>query len=201
MRIARLEPRHKLEATRVLSAAFGGDPLIGWSFRRREAATLPLAFSVSLGQLIPAGATFGAFVEERLVGVAMYQRPGAGYALREAVAAGLLRLLYTAGLGGTTRLLASIALTERFKARVMGSEPYHYLDTLGVDPEFARRGVGSELARQSLAALAGEGLACLLLTHVDSNVRFYERLGFRVESDYRLPRSPIRFVAMVRRAS
>ncbi|HEY3494500.1 MAG TPA: GNAT family N-acetyltransferase [Polyangiaceae bacterium] len=195
--VSELGVAHLDAATAVLAAAFAGDPLIRWCCGDREDAAMPIAFRVTLGQLIPARSTFGAFIGERLVAVAMLQKPDGGFGLRNALAAGLWRLPFAAGALGTTRLLGQVALTERFKQRLLPNERYLYFDTLGVHPEFANRGIGSELARRSLAALASERHRCLLLTHVERNVRLYERLGFSVIGDYRLPLSTVHFRAMV----
>jgi len=181
------------DAVRVLSAAFAGDPLMRWCCGAREALAAPVAFRVTLGQLILARSTFGAFVGGRLVGVAMYQTPDAGFTLRAALASGLWRLPAAAGPLGTARLLGQVALTERFKRRLLANEKYLYLDTLGVHPDYAGRGIGSELARTSLAVLAKPGRRCVLLTHLERNLKLYERLGFDLIGEYRLPFSPIHF--------
>ena len=67
-----------------------------------------------------------------------------------------------------------------------------YIDFLGVDPRFRRRGLGAELVRAGVAALAELGCTRCSLTVRDDNEaarRLYAGLGFvdeRVIVPYRL---------------
>jgi len=66
-----------------------------------------------------------------------------------------------------------------------------YLGTLGVDPEFQGRGVGSALVEQWLERVDREHCAAYLETDLSENVRFYGRLGFEVEGELALFGIPI----------
>ncbi|MEU7041233.1 GNAT family N-acetyltransferase [Streptomyces varsoviensis] len=67
------------------------------------------------------------------------------------------------------------------------SEPVWFLATVGVDPRSQRRGLGSAVLRPGLRAAADAGRPAFLETSSEQNVRFYERLGFAVTADVRLP--------------
>ena len=62
-------------------------------------------------------------------------------------------------------------------------EPLAYLGTLGVDPGFQARGVGTALLDAWLAGLDGDGVGAYLETDGIGTVAFYERAGFAVIGD------------------
>jgi ribosomal protein S18 acetylase RimI-like enzyme len=63
------------------------------------------------------------------------------------------------------------------------SEPSWYLGTLGVDPEFQGRGVGSALVLEWLERVDRDRCSAYLETDLAENVRFYARVGFEVEGE------------------
>jgi ribosomal protein S18 acetylase RimI-like enzyme len=88
-----------------------------------------------------------------------------------------------------------------------------YLQHLAVDPEYRRRGIGTELVRRSMEALAAQGIAKAHLFVLDDNQsgkRFWQRLGWQerrdvvmhsaatpVGDDILRPPSPLSFVPPV----
>jgi predicted N-acetyltransferase YhbS len=69
-------------------------------------------------------------------------------------------------------------------------ESYLHLAGLAVHPDFGRRGAGSALVRQVIAALRTRALAGATLTtfaDLSWNAPFYARLGFRVLAEDELP--------------
>jgi ribosomal protein S18 acetylase RimI-like enzyme len=65
-------------------------------------------------------------------------------------------------------------------------EPHFYLFVLGVDPLHQRRGYGRELLRVLHEDADAQGAASYLETDTDANVRLYESVGYRIESDERI---------------
>lgn len=74
---------------------------------------------------------------------------------------------------GAMRLLAEI---ERLRPTV----PHWYLATLGTDPPWQGRGVGSSLLADRLAEIDRQGLPAHLESSKERNVPFYARHGFEV---------------------
>lgn len=62
-----------------------------------------------------------------------------------------------------------------------------YLDTIATEPELMGRGLGGRLLDHDLALRDARGDACALDTHTAANVAFYERRGFQVVGEGRLP--------------
>jgi len=74
--------------------------------------------------------------------------------------------------------------------RVHPREAHFYLAVLGVDPPRQGQGLGSRLIAPGLEMCDREGVGAFLETAKARNVVFYERHGFRVMRDLRLPRGP-----------
>lgn len=70
------------------------------------------------------------------------------------------------------------------------SEPHMYLAAIGVRPEHQRRGLGSALLRPGVARADELTLPAYLESSNPRNVPLYERHGFRVTGQYKLPRGP-----------
>lgn len=92
-----------------------------------------------------------------------------------------------ARLGGDERkrLLATLTVLERRRQALMTS-PHWYLVAIGVDPSRHGRGYGTALVREGLARARRDGTAVYLETESEANVRFYQRLGFRVLEQQRI---------------
>ena len=70
------------------------------------------------------------------------------------------------------------------------TEPHWYLSVLGTDPEHQKSGIGSALLRSVLARCDAEGAAAYLEASRPENVPYYERHGFEVVGEFRLPKGP-----------
>ena len=70
------------------------------------------------------------------------------------------------------------------------TEPYWYLQILGVDPTRQGRGIGSRMLREALAMADRDDVASVLETSKPANLRLYERYGFRITRTTRLDSSP-----------
>ncbi len=79
-------------------------------------------------------------------------------------------------------------------------QPHWYLWAIGVDPTCQGQGVGSRLLEPTLRRADAEGTACYLETGSERNVRFYEKYGFHVASEGRVPKLGVPIWAMRREA-
>jgi ribosomal protein S18 acetylase RimI-like enzyme len=187
-------------AVEVLTSAFSADPLLVWSCGAREQAGMRASARMTTTLWTNARSAYGYFEAERLIGVALFQKPGDQVSVLSALRAGLWRLPLRAGLRGTRRILYTFGVADRFKASLLASEPHFYLDTLGVQRNAARRGVGPRLLLESLSDLRRhDPRPCFLLTHLPRNVTLYGRLGFEVLGECAVPKTPIVFWGMRQR--
>jgi ribosomal protein S18 acetylase RimI-like enzyme len=72
---------------------------------------------------------------------------------------------------------------ERQHDRLIGV-PHRRLEFLAVDPGRQGSGIGSALADHGHAIADELGLPCYLETFTESNVRFYERRGYRIIDEF-----------------
>jgi ribosomal protein S18 acetylase RimI-like enzyme len=197
MNVRLLERADLASAAEVLTSAFSGDPLLVWACGARERAGMHASAQMTTALWTRARSAYGYFERDRLVAVALYQKPGAKVSAFAALRAGLWRWPLRAGVEGTRRILYTFGVAERFKSDVLKGEPHFYLDTLGVERESARRGLGPHLVLDSLRRLRQiEPKPCFLLTHLPSNITLYRRLGFEVIGECPVPNTPITFWGM-----
>ena len=77
-------------------------------------------------------------------------------------------------------------------------EDHWYLWAIGVDPGSQGEGIGGRLLQPVLASASASGTPCYLETHNERNVRFYQKHGFRVVCEERVPKGGPRVRAMLR---
>ncbi len=124
------------------------------------------------------GHAAGAFLGDRLVGVALWQPPGRfpPSPLRKArMAPALAQAAIVAG-PAFGRFARSGAALER----TFPTEPVWYLQALGVHPDVQRRGVGAALLAAGLAFVDADDAVCHLHTSDPANVAYYQRCGFEL---------------------
>ncbi|MEV2272562.1 GNAT family N-acetyltransferase [Nonomuraea africana] len=171
----------KKDATRVgdvLSRAFHDDPVVRWllpSGRGMHRMFVTLTRHVhALGDLAIDG--------DRVVGAALWDPPGFRQppldALRSAPG-------FLAAMG--RRVSYGQLLQTQFHRR-RPERPHWYLAEIGTDPAAQGRGVGGALLGARLGHCDGEGLAAYLESSKETNIPFYEKHGFRVTGEIRLPK-------------
>lgn len=67
---------------------------------------------------------------------------------------------------------------------------HYYLATLGTDPDWQGRGIGSALLQPVLSRCDEEGIPAYLESSKERNVPFYRRHGFEVRGEVRVPEGP-----------
>lgn len=82
------------------------------------------------------------------------------------------------------RVLTTISFTESKHPL----EPHYYLPALGVEPEWQGGGVGSALMRPILERCDREGFPAYLEASTPRNRALYERHGFELVEEVRVPR-------------
>jgi len=62
-----------------------------------------------------------------------------------------------------------------------------YLQIIGVDPFFQKKGFASRLIKPMLARIDKEQLSCYLDTNIEKNVEIYQYFGFKILKKYQIP--------------
>ena len=135
-----------------------------------------LRYSASVGTLLAADG-----------GVAILIPPG-GHApsLQRMLRSGLIAAPLRLGPAALGRLTTFAAASRELRVRAVQG-PFWYVGGIGVDPDRQGEGIGTALMEE-LGSLAGDPLC--LETANERNVAWYERLGFGVIAEGRVPGGP-----------
>jgi GNAT superfamily N-acetyltransferase len=189
------------QASAVLNRAFHDDPLSVYIFP--DESERARCLGRQWHALVAYGQLFGhVYTTPSLAGVACWLPPGKATAsfwslLRTGFA--LPRSLLAMRGEGRRRFFAVLSHEEDVHGRLL-PQPHWYLGALAVEPARQRQGVGSRLLQPVLALADAEGCPCYLETQSVENVRFYERLGFRVAHEGQVPGHPLTLWALIRPA-
>ena len=165
-----------------LCRAFFDDPVFGHVFRNesRRAEGMRRYFITQMRRdYLPFG---GCYTTDDHTGAAIWGP--AGKPLLTGLA-GIVRMIpvipYMAG-----RLKATLQLLSLIES-LHPHEPHWYLATLGTDPDFQGKGIGSALMRPVLDQCDAEGWPAYLESSKERNIPFYSRHGFKVVRQVPLP--------------
>ena len=102
---------------------------------------------------------------------------------------------------GEAGLTAYQTMVENMEACLHGHLPADawYLSILGVDPGIQGRGTGRALLAATLAEADAAGVASYLETFNERSIRFYERLGYTIETRFHEAWSAADYWLLVRR--
>lgn len=168
----------------MLARAFHTDPL--WTATFGDADRRPKMLAGMFTALVRAVAVTGV-VEKTpdLSGVALWLPPGKDTGLWAMVRSGLAMPRFVMSLPkqdrkGMMTLLRQIG--ERRK--LLMPEPHWYVAAIGVDPEFQGTGLGSVLMQHGITRADRDNRPIYLETESESNVGFYQHLGFDVIEEF-----------------
>lgn len=166
----------------MLARAFHDDPVSVWSQpgARLRPRRIRHFFDARLRTLVPHELSW---TTDDLAGAALWAPPDAW----EPPPGELLRALPSTFGRRMPFSLAGAVMVESRHPR----ETHLYLSVIGVEPSRQGAGLGSRLLTPGLELCDREGVPAYLETATERNVAFYERHGFRVTGELRLPRGPL----------
>jgi ribosomal protein S18 acetylase RimI-like enzyme len=185
LEIRPLAPSQAPDAARALALAFQDDPVMSWCFpnpdRRRR--ILCAGFFLFLHRVwLPDGESF---TSADGAGAACWVAPGRRH-LEPRRQLGLLPSLVRIGGVRSPRFLRLMALIER---KHPAEREHWYLPAVGVRPDSQGQGLGSQLMFPMLSRCDEQGLPAYLEASSPRNRALYERHGFEVTEELKLPRS------------
>ena len=181
--IRKLSSRDVDRIATALARAFEDDPVLSWVFPEEpRIERLERAFTFFLRRIwLPQDECFAT---DRLFGAALWLPPEKWHL----GPLGQLRLLpgMVSILGGSLpRMMTAVNMIEKHHPK---EPPHHYLAVLGVEPEFQGRGFGGALMQPVLDRCDRDRTGAYLESSKERNIVLYERHGFRVVEELRIPR-------------
>ena len=197
MEIRRATASDAPRALDLLEAAMSDDPFVEWLVRpgRAHARARRRYLEVMLARIaLPRGIVHVAEDEGRMVGAALWAPPHTfaltvGETLR--ILPTMIDVVGFSRMGHVSRVLDAIDADRP-------PEPRWLLTLVGVLADARSRGVGSALLEPILSQCDSEGALVALETARESNLRFYERLGFEVRAERALDEGGPRSWTLVR---
>jgi len=176
--VARLPLEQIPAAARLLARAFADDPVLTYFLNDAERRRLAYSafFRASLSEHWEAGHVYGAYVEGRLAGSAVWSPPSpsppsAKFARRAARNHAIVLANFPQQIPAMQRGYVAVK-------KLHPTEPHWYLTFIGVDPSAQGRSLGTHLLAPVLRIADKRREPCFLETPFPETHRFYGRLGF-----------------------
>jgi len=181
-----LRPEQVSDLAPVLSRAFFDDPLTVY-VEPDEGARMPgllASFTAIAGVGLATGEVFT--TEGHVDGGAIWIAPGRKHESDEHLGEAMPQMAAAFSEEAMQRFGYAFGILDELHARDMSADHW-YLFVLGVDTPMQGRGIGSQLMRPILERADASGLPCYLETAKARNVVLYERHGFEVVVNDRIP--------------
>jgi len=135
---------------------------------------------------------------KHIVGAAVWQPPyESGVSLWNMLKEGLAKAPLKFGIKASWRMMKILKQTEAVHIEVMQKTPHWSLYTIGVDPPYQCKGIGTKIVGPILKKADEDKVACYLDTSSDRSIKFFERQGFEVAKVVDNGATP-KFYSMVR---
>lgn len=112
-----------------------------------------------------------------------YKSKDLNFSLRSLLKAGLISLLFNLNARSLSRFKKLGNAKKLNRDKIVGEECY-FLDVIGIDPPFARRGYAKLLINSMLEQVDKENMSCFLETSNIKNIDYYSRFGFDLLGKY-----------------
>ena len=102
----------------------------------------------------------------------------------DAVQAGIIQLIFTLGIKNFRRFVKLKKYRDDIRNGLLKDNKYYFLDMIGVNPDYQKRGLASSLLDNKLKVLKYTGIKCYLETSNKENIEFYNKYGFKLINEY-----------------
>jgi ribosomal protein S18 acetylase RimI-like enzyme len=199
-KLVQLEVAQRGQAAELLARAFHNDPL--YMLVIPEADKRAEVLSWLFDRVVHYSLLYGEVHTTRMLeGVACWLPPGqTELTVGRVVRSGLYATPLKMGLAAYRHFDTYMGYADKLHKRY-APESHWYLWAIGVNPLSQGRGIGSRLMEAVLVRASADGAACYLETGVKRNIRFYEKHGFKVVGEGRVPGQGVQVWAMLRKGT
>lgn len=187
----------KNKASDVLANAFQDDPFYRFVIPDDNRRSKNLRWL--MGKVVDYSMLYGeAHTTPGVEGVICWLPPGeTELRMGRIIRVGLPTIIPRFGFAGYRRFDDSMAYSGKIHKSSV-KEPHWYLWAIGVHPEYQGKGIGGKLLRPVLARAGRTRTPCYLETHNQRNIPFYEKFGFRIVEEGRVPEHNLPIWAMLK---
>jgi ribosomal protein S18 acetylase RimI-like enzyme len=181
--IRKLQAGEVPRVSNALAGAFEDDPVMGWLFPRdsERHSRLERMFAMFLRRIwLRHGECY---TTDWLFGGALWLPPHEWHLSPLAQ----LRLVPSMVTVMGRSMARGFGAVQTMEKRHPKDPPHYYLAVLGTEPEYQGRGFGGALMRPVLDRCDRDGVGAYLESSKRRNIAFYERHGFRVVEELKLP--------------
>jgi ribosomal protein S18 acetylase RimI-like enzyme len=170
--------------SRTLARAFSDDPLICFLLGEKT-AMMPRLFRALFRLALPDGACD---VTEGYEAAALWRPPLRWHTpiYRYIINGPQLQFPRVFGLGGIVRAVSAL----NYIGKRHPKEPHYYLQVVGTDPQQQGNGFGGVVMRRQLTIADSKGMPAYLESSKEKNIPIYQRFGFQVTGEIKLPEGP-----------
>lgn len=113
-----------------------------------------------------------------------YKSKDLNFSLCSLLKAGLISLLFNLNARSFSRFKKLGDAKKINRDKILGGE-YYFLDLIGIDPSFTRRGFAKLLINSMLEKVDKENMNCFLETSNINNIDYYSKYGFDLLGKYK----------------
>lgn len=181
--------RHEIrQATAVLADAFKEDPLFTILFGDAEknshkytlVAKFMIRYCYKYGDVYASSEKFEGIM-------AITQDEYAYISLWRMIRSGSIFPFLSIGFKSFMKVASSLSPMDEVRAKHMKNKSFAYLQIIGVAKEHQGKGHGSKLIKEFITMINTVNIPIYLETETESNVKFYEKYGFKTLEQINLP--------------
>ena len=197
--LLRLTLKERDAGAAVLGRAFAEYEMLRYYFpdeTQRHAVADTFGF-IALSICLKYGEVYA--TSEEMEGVAAWLPPGkAPFGGWQMIRSVPVSVLFRFARQGASRMWAYGRYVDKLHRKLV-PYPHWYLQIIGVDPAYQGQGLSSRLLRPVLERIDREQMPCFLETNTEKNVAIYQRFGFEVVSEDKIPGTEVTSFAMLRK--
>ena len=197
--LVKVKRKNIQKAIDCLAEAFADEPMCNYVFSKvdskEEALTAYFEYGVKYG--IRYGQVYT--TSEKFEGVAIWiPSYHADFSNWKSIKSGGIKMISKLGF----KIINQIGIINKHLVELrenLVKEPHWFLSPIGVKPEFQGKGFASKLIRPFLNFLDTQQISCFLDTMSQENLAIYERYGFEVVGEIKIPNTDLTNWGMLRK--
>lgn len=197
--LIRVKRNNIQKASNCLAESFVNEPMCDYIFskvdNKQEALKAYFEYLVKYG--IKYGQVYAS--SEKFEGVAIWiPSLHADYSNWKSIQSGGIKMVLKLGF----KIINQIEIINNYAIELRGNlvkEPHWFLSPIGVKPEYQGKGFASKLIRPFLKFLDEQQISCFLETMSQENLAIYERYGFDLVGEIKIPNTGLINWGMLRK--